>query len=120
MRKWDDINSKWLEWVEFLNTDTIQSNIMQYSPLKINQGGYSGSMDDSIIAYEQFKETIVQLTNSKDILTNKGGVLKTCRGNTNYSFQMFYNVSGNVYYRRWNGTDDLGNWTPWKQVSYTS
>ena len=114
MRKWDDINNKWLAWTEYITTESVN----KYIPLIVNKGAYNGTMDDSITSYTQYKETISQITNTSDTLTNVGGVLKTYRGNTYYSYQMFYNINGNVYYRRWNGKDNNGNWTTWKQVSY--
>ena len=114
MRKWDDKNNKWLAWTQYITTESVNN----YIPLIVNKGSYKGTMDDNITSYTQYKETISQIVNTSDTLTSVGGVLKTYRGNTNYSFQVFYNINGNVYYRRWNGKDDNGRWTTWKQVNY--
>lgn len=119
-RKWNETLSvpAFSEWVASITDENLSDKIKETESLKVIQQGYTGTMDDPISVFEQFKETICQITNAKDTLTNVGGVMKVYHGNTNYSYATFMNLQGNFYIRRWNGGDATGSWTAWKQVSF--
>jgi peptidoglycan/xylan/chitin deacetylase (PgdA/CDA1 family) len=84
-KMWDESNSKWLDW----NDITSQT-------LNIIQGTYTGTMNDDITKYPKYKETIVQIPQANDTLTNTGGVMRVYRGDTYYSYALFYPIGKNL------------------------
>ena len=105
MSKHDDVTSHtWLSWSK-INEDN----------LIVKQGLYDGTMDDPISSYLKYKETIIQIRDTLDTLTNVGGTMRVYRGDEHYSYATFMNVIGDFYIRRWN--DINSTWSTWKKCT---
>ena len=109
MSKHDDVSTHtWLSWSK-INNVVFDDNLI------VKQGLYNGTMDDPITSYRQYKETIVQIRNTLDTLTNVGGTMKIYRGDEHYSYATFMNINGDFYSRRWN--DINSTWSTWKKCT---
>lgn len=105
LRMWDDSNSIWLSWI----------NLTEQA-LNIVHGTYTGTMDDAITKYGQYKETIVQLSSTTDTFKSSGGVMKVFRGDLYYSYALFYPISEfKIYKRLWDETNSV--WGTWTAIS---
>lgn len=107
IRGWN--GTGWDSWSEFQARKL--NYIAQY---------YTGKMDDPISKYNKNQVTVVQLSNTLDTLTSKGGSLETFHGEEMLSHQKFVNLEGRFFIRYWSGLDSSGYWSKWKEVSLTS
>ena len=109
MSKHDDATTHtWMSWSK-INNVVFDDNLI------VKQGLYDGTMDDGITSYRQYRETIVQIKNTKDTLTSVGGTMKIYRGDEHYSYATFMNINGDFYTRRWN--DINSSWSTWKKCT---
>jgi hypothetical protein len=112
-RNWNPSGSRWNNWYEIITTDSLDTK----QALKIVKSAYTGTMDDPITAYDQYKETVVEITAAKDTILSTGGVMKVFRGDPYYCYALFYPTNSDtsaIYKRVWN--DGANAWFSWKQV----
>ena len=109
MSKHDDVTTHtWLSWSK-INNVVFDDNLI------VKQGLYDGTMNDPITSYRQYRETIVQIRDRLDTLTNVGGTMRIYRGDDHYSYATFMNINGEFYTRRW---DDINStWSTWKKCT---